>query len=416
MRSALIEAFVAAVREDASAATEVLRRQLAAARGPLVEPIDGDEGHVLVTFVWIGADGPVSVETQLVASELAATSHPLTRVEGADVWVRSTVVRADVRSIYQFVLDDPFMRPGDEVDPLAEMEATAALYLEMCARSYADPHNPCRLPPTLPAGSTTPPEENWDSVLSLRDAEAVAWFDPPQLAPTVIERKLASAALGNERTLIVVPPCEQPQAVVVLLDGEWWFGVAALQAAVENLVSAGRIPPTLVAFIHNATAVSRQVELACNPGLPAMLADELLPMLREEYGAPDDPAAIVVGGASLGGLAAAHAAFVRPDAFGNVLSCSGSYWWGDEPEWLTWQYAEAERKPLRFWVDVGVLERERLPYGDGLDMVSVNRRFEQVLRTKGYDVTYRETPGGHEFATWRGSAASGLQTLLAQHG
>lgn len=41
-----------------------------------------------------------------------------------------------------------------------------------------------------------------------------------------------------------------------------------------------------------------------------------------------------------------------------------------------------------------------------------NRHFRDVLIAKGYEVTYRETPGAHEAIHWRAAFADGLLTLL----
>jgi enterochelin esterase family protein len=180
-------------------------------------------------------------------------------------------------------------------------------------------------------------------------------------------------------------------------------------------------------FVHNATYTSRMVEMACDEGLPAMIADELLPLIEASHDVPTSPERRVIGGASYGGLASAYVAFTRPDLFGNVLSCSGSYWWGlandpgepfrwgrdGEPEWLAREYAKADLKPIRFWMDVGVVERVHLPHAGGVDQLTANRHMRTVLQAKGYDVTYYEAPGAHDFATWRLTAPTGLRTLLS---
>ncbi|MBM4461019.1 MAG: hypothetical protein FJ011_25190 [Chloroflexi bacterium] len=84
----------------------------------------------------------------------------------------------------------------------------------------------------------------------------------------------------------------------------------------------------------------------------------------------------------LGGLAAAYAGLQRPDLFGNVLSQSGSFWWkseGDaEAEWLSRQFAARPRAPLRFYLEIGLLED--LPStADAPGMLTVNRHLRTVL-------------------------------------
>lgn len=95
---------------------------------------------------------------------------------------------------------------------------------------------------------------------------------------------------------------------------------------------------------------------------------------------------------------------VAPQEFGCVLSQSGSYWWpappaDDEPEWLTRAFADSPKLPLRFYLDIG--DRETLyALGDGPEMLYVNRRFRDVLLDRGYDVSYVEYSGWHDY-TWK---------------
>jgi enterochelin esterase family protein len=91
------------------------------------------------------------------------------------------------------------------------------------------------------------------------------------------------------------------------------------------------------------------------------------------------------------------------------MCSSSSFWWGyanpgekysfgkdGEPEWLTRQYAAAERKPLRFWIDIGLLEVGSIPQSPHVDHIACTRHFRDVLTAKEYPhVTYVETQGGH---------------------
>ena len=91
------------------------------------------------------------------------------------------------------------------------------------------------------------------------------------------------------------------------------------------------------------------------------------------------------------------------------------HWWTEEDEikgeWLTRQFSQVDRLPLKFYIDVGVLE-ETDPYnGQGLNP---NRNFKATLQAKGYPHYYVEYLGGHNYVCWRGSVADGLIYLIGK--
>lgn len=144
-------------------------------------------------------------------------------------------------------------------------------------------------------------------------------------------------------------------------------------------------------------------------------------MLRASYAISPNPADVIIGGFSAGGRAAAQIALVHPDIFGNVLSQSGAFRessGGDEPNDSARAFLEAPRKPIRFYLEVGrydnVPAAGRPLYELVLDETNLmgNRHLRDVLLTKGYEVTYREVGGGHDFVHWRSMLADGLMTLL----
>lgn len=415
---------------DPVAAAEAIRSDLRDARGPLVEQLDAE--LALVTFIWIGDEGPVSVRTQLVPTEGVVISHPMSRVPGTDLWHLTVPAELGVVTLYQYVVDDPWL--GADDGSLTDFDESARLFRESLLRSYADPYNDERLVPwtAVAEGVDELPESHWESVLRVPPAEAPQWFaEPRQGAMTRADLTLESQAFGNTRAVSVFTPpgytvCAAPYPLVLFLDGEEMLRIGRVDVGLGNLIGERAIPPVVAAFVHNPSGTSRLVEMACDERLPALLADELVPMLRAEYNVTAEPQQVVIAGVSYGGLASAFAAYHRHDTFGNVLSCSGSHWWGcagskgtrfslgrdGEPEWLTRQYATAERKPIRFWVDVGSLETGTLPFAPGVDHRAANRHFRTVLAARGYDVTYHEARGGHEFATFRESIVKGLRVLL----
>jgi enterochelin esterase family protein len=159
------------------------------------------------------------------------------------------------------------------------------------------------------------------------------------------------------------------------------------------------------------------VELTCNDAFAEELATQLLPRVCSELCIPALPSRTVIGGWSYGGLAAAFAALRHPEVFGNVLSQSGSFWWApeaaEEHEWLTSRFASAPRRDVRFYLNVGLLERGPSPRTSPSQLVA-NRHLRDVLRARDYDVTYRELNGGHDYIGWPGGLADGLMSLLGR--
>jgi enterochelin esterase-like enzyme len=132
-----------------------------------------------------------------------------------------------------------------------------------------------------------------------------------------------------------------------------------------------------------------------------------------------EPADHFVTGASYGGLASMWLGFRLPHVFGNVISQAASLWWGPgfkitvprslggyPPEWLIDQYSQSPRLPVRFWMEIGLMEHPKL-------MLEPNRRMRALLEAKGYDLTYSEPCGGHDTALWRGTLATALARMLA---
>ncbi len=130
-----------------------------------------------------------------------------------------------------------------------------------------------------------------------------------------------------------------------------------------------------------------------------------------------DPARTVVAGSSLGGLAAVCAAIAFPRRLGNVISQSGSFSWKPEgahrSEWVARRLGAGRRLPVRFILDVGLLETwPGAPASPSL--LDANRRVRDALRAKGYDLRYTEVAGGHGHANWQATLPDALIALLGK--
>jgi enterochelin esterase family protein len=234
--------------------------------------------------------------------------------------------------------------------------------------------------------------------------------------------KIKSTILNEERDYGVYTPAgystkDQPYNLLLLFDGEdYGNGVTNLvptPTILDNLVAQKKIPPTILVLVNVGS--SRIRDLSCSQTFVDFLAKELLPELRTNYRVTADPKHVVVGGSSLGGVASACAGLMYPEAFGNILALSGAYWYipgwekmGDslylgDSGWVMRQYLQSPKLPLRFYIEVGRYEEKQL---------STNRNFRDILKLKGYPVTYSEFDGGHDYLCWRGSVADGLIALF----
>jgi enterochelin esterase-like enzyme len=293
-----------------------------------------------------------------------------------------------------------------------------------------DPLNPHRYSTYTEAAPTT--VTSIVSLVELPAAPPQPWItSQPSIPAGQLQRyQIRSSIFGNERTAwLYTPPgytaIGAPYGFLLVL-GDWSSYISAIPTPIilDNLLAAGRIPP-LVALVVDVT-INRFQELTCNPVLNTFLVQELLPWARQVLHMTTDPHQIIIAGCSLGGAAATFTGLSHPEIFGNVLAQDGAFWVrpgydphaasdnnlneSAEPEWLAEQFAIRDRVPLRLYLETGRYSGSAKPYFPG--NLTANRHMRNVLLAKGYDVTYAEYTGGHEFICWRGSFAEGLIALI----
>ena len=244
----------------------------------------------------------------------------------------------------------------------------------------------------------------------------------------VTELSIPSRIYGHARKVWVYTPAGYKRGptsypLIVAFDGEdYRSDTMRLPRVLDSLEASHRIPRTIALMIDNSSGPARLNDLANQPAFAEFLATEAIPWLRRQYNVAPDPSRTIVTGSSAGGLAAAYVALLHPEIFGNVLSQSGAFWRGarasNSPpwEWLTGQYYAQARKPVRFFIDIGSSETHRA-LGSGPVFIEAVRRFRDALKSKGYDVTYTEVPGGvHAPQTWRDRLPVGIVALAQAKG
>ncbi|WP_416957755.1 enterochelin esterase [Streptomyces sp. Agncl-13] len=378
---------------------------------PLVEELAGDPDHRAVTFLWRGHRTTRQVllfANRLVDRDDLAGSL-LEHVPGTDVWHLGLRLRADHRGSYRMAADiSPKQPPTDPARLQPRLRS-------LLAHAAPDPLNPRSMPTRwLPVAS---------SVYALPHAPAQPWAQRRGRVPAgrVERHPVATEALGGERdTWIYLPPGydrggASPLPVVVLCDGDMWFGRLGFGDTLDALIADGTLPPLAVLSPDAVDRHARWRELGGHDEFVEFLAGELLPWAAGRWPLATDPRRTLVAGQSLGAVTALHAARLMPERFGKVLAQSPSLWWRpglphevprppvEGVPWLVRRCAESGARPLTVHIDVGLHEGA---------MVDQTRALYDALRSAGHTVTRAEFNGGHDYACWHGALADGLVRLL----
>jgi enterochelin esterase-like enzyme len=174
--------------------------------------------------------------------------------------------------------------------------------------------------------------------------------------------------------------------------------------AVEGLARTQRPVPVVVGIDHGGE--KRHFELSPfaigeEPGKLETLLDwitvHLMPALAAELSLIPGPLGAVIGGSSMGGLAAFWSHFRHPEAFGGALAMSPSFWLANQAI-----FADVAARPIpnvsRLYLDAGAKE-------DKGRVVAAVQAMAEHLEGRGYDsdrLLWRaDKRGTHSEACWR---------------
>ena len=404
--SPTITALRKSAQKDAHAAEAQFWATVQRVGTPLVEPIPDDTADVLFTFLWHGdsATKHVALVNAAIAS-IEPSQALLTRIGGTDVWYRSYVGRADSRFSYELSPNDNLVSFNDVND-----------WGERSATFRKDPFNP-----RVHASGFGREQSVAEGPRARRDE----WSDvrPGVAKGHVDQTTIASKLLGNTRDVwIYTPPGYDTLArkgglpMLLTFDGGEYVSSIPVPTMLDNMIAAKRIAPMVAVFVASPDE-QRNTELNQNEHFVEFLATELLPWVRAKYAIASSPARNVVAGSSMGGLAAAFVANRHPELFGNVLSQSGAYMFAapgeQSPERMKRDIEAAPKRDIAYYLEAGIYEQGRLDEG-GVDLLASNRHLRDVLKAKGYRLTYDEYAGGHDDLSWRSGFSKGLIALVGK--
>lgn len=364
---------------------------------PLIEEIKGDIYNSLVTFVYRADDELENVVLVSPAGRNNLLENRFERLPETNLWYITCKVRNDVRFKYAFSINDSL-----EVECEKRWDNLKADKFNENKLIFKDEDRK---------------EDEIESYVVMPNAREHFWVKERNSIPKgqVYEHEFYSEKLEKTRRIRIYTPYDyskggEPYKVLVLTDGEDYISVLSAVTVLDNLIADKKIPPIVAVFIDSTK--TREEELSCNEVFGDFIASELVPWIKNNYNISKRAEDSIIGGVSMGGLTASYLGLKHSDIFGNVLSQSGSYWYkpedyeGSEVDcWLSTQFKEIGKLPLKFYINVGLLEHK-------LGMIGTNIILRDVLISKGYTVVFEEFESGHDYLCWGETLANGLISLI----
>jgi enterochelin esterase family protein len=200
------------------------------------------------------------------------------------------------------------------------------------------------------------------------------------------------------------PATEQAVPLLFVLDGRDYIERGRIVEIVDRLIDAGKMRPIALALIENAET-ARVMEYAANPVLMGILEWLVLPLAQKQLKLLDHHQQAGVHGlmgASMGGLMALFGGLYLPRLIGKVFAEAGAFIINGY-EMPTLDLVQHLPKPsLKIWMECGSHDF----------LLSANRKMLAELQAHGYNPTYREYPGAHNYTCWRDQLADGLMALF----
>lgn len=224
------------------------------------------------------------------------------------------------------------------------------------------------------------------------------------------EFRVPSVVFGgrrHHRLLSPITPSTTPLPLVLLHDGTDYLDHAGIREVLASAMRDAVLPPLRIALLDPR---QRNVEYAADPRHARHVVDEILPRVRARV-AVDGP--IVIGGASLGAVAAWHAAQQFPGVFGGLVLQSGTFAFSPHPE-----IPAAMASSIRHFL----VQAQTDPVIGDLAVGQTCGRFESLLdwnRTVAEHLgrtvrvhTYEERWAGHDWGAWADMFVGALATAI----
>ena len=217
----------------------------------------------------------------------------------------------------------------------------------------------------------------------------VVGSQPPRAG--VLEERAFPLPGGGSRRVMVYTPAQSDREsagtaslpIAYFHDGALMVEKGSVPSILDRLIVQNRLAPLRAVFVDTP---SRAEEYNLNPEFREWFVSTLVPAIEGTLAFP--PPARAVIGVSRGAIAAIDLAWHHPDLFSRCGLLIPSIYPTDLPEVI----ASSPAKPLRFAMVTARYDTRWLSEG---------RALQKAMESRGYQLTYREVPEGHNVQTWR---------------
>ncbi len=214
------------------------------------------------------------------------------------------------------------------------------------------------------------------------------------LSPNV---RISSDILGYDLQYRVYTPegieAAENLAVLFITDGPAYIKHGRVPKVLDRLIDSAKIDPVIAVFVDardpdDLRVNRRNLEFFCNEEYLSFYVSELIPAIERTYPVQRGREARTILGVSFGGLNAACFGFMGYEIFSGIGMHSPAIHPVDN---LLAAYEESSKLPLRIFLSTGYPN----------DNTSDNRKFQRLLRRKGYDMKFVQLNAGHNWGNWR---------------
>lgn len=221
--------------------------------------------------------------------------------------------------------------------------------------------------------------------------------------------RISSLALGYDLQYRVYVPSGmkggEPRPTLYVTDGQWYIASGRLHDLTEKMREKGSITAPVIVFVDsrnpdNRRENRRNQQFFCKQNYADFFRHDLIPAIEDSYPVQKHRDARTVLGLSFGGLNAACFGLIATDIFGGIAMQSPA---NHPVPSLNDAYKKLDVQPVKMFLSVGTKN----------DNTRAGRLFKKVLSRKGYDLTYKEVPYGHNWRNWKPLLDDVLLTFYA---